>query len=569
MAQQKPASQPSGTAAERAGAEIELPEQGRPILTSIARWIPQVTSPRFLARVAREAAQLAGEAARIAVGTSDVAPRQEDGRFRDEAWTANPAYHRLMQLYLAGSEFVARLPELTEMDWRSRERAKFVMSLLTEAASPTNTIPGNPAVMRKVIETRGASLARGIRNAAQDVRAGRRLPRRSDPDHFTVGETVAATPGAVIHRTEMFEIIQYTPTTSQVRSVPMLVVSSFVNKHYVLDLDARRNFIRYCLDQGLATFLISWKDPSGAEAHWGMDAHISSLLEAIDVVTDVAGSETVSLLAVCGGTTLTAPTLAYMAANGDRRVSTATQLVAIYDATLAEPYDLLAWLPILRVLRRIERRGLVTGGDFNAILRLRNASAMVWPFWINNYLMGESPPPNEVLFWGDHDHNFTAGMLEDQLRMMEERTLIRPNAATVLGTPVDLSKVDCDTFVTGAVHDYGTPWKGSVRAAEAFGGEVEFVLCYSGHVQSILPGRRAPRARFAAGGELGRGWEHWLSTAEQRTGSWWPRWSKWMAERSPVKVPAPAELGNERHLPLDSAPGLYVTLPAGTEPPDD
>jgi polyhydroxyalkanoate synthase subunit PhaC len=542
-------------------------EPSRPLLASLGRWVPQIVSPRFAGRVVREAASLAGEAVRIAAGTSEVAPGKRDRRFQDGAWTTNPVYHRLMQLYLTGSAFVDKLPDLTELDWRSRERARFMLALLTEAMAPTNTVPGNPVVMRKTIETRGASLVRGARNAVQDLRAGRRLPRRSDPNAFRIGEDLAATTGAVIFRNEIMEVLQYTPSTETVRSVPLLFVSSYVNKFYVFDLDARRSFVKYCLDQGFATYLISWRDPSPEQAHWGMDAHVSALLEAIDVVTEVAGAEAINLVALCGGSTITAEALAYMAANGDRRANTATQLLAIYDSTLDESYDLLAWLPILRVIRRIRRRGLVEGRDFNLVLRLRSARAMIWPFWTAQYLMGESPGADTVLFWGDHDQNFTSGMLEDQLQLMEQRLLLQPNAVTVLGTPVDVSKVDCDTFVTGALHDYGTPWKGSVRAAEAFGGDVEFVLCDAGHVQSVLPGRRAPYARYAAGGELGQGWEHWLSTAEQRSGSWWPRWAKWLVERSPGNVPAPTALGSRRHPPMEPAPGTYVTLPPGAEMP--
>jgi polyhydroxyalkanoate synthase len=509
---------------------------------------------------------LAAETVRIAAGTSEVASGKSDRRFTDEAWTTNPFYQRLMQLYLTGSAFVGKLPDLTEMDWRSRERARFGLSLLTGALSPTNTILGNPTVMRKLIRTRGATLVRGARNAAQDIRDGRRLPRRSEPDHFQIGRDVAATPGAVVYRSEMVEVIQYAPTTERVRAVPLLIVPSNFAKHYVMDLDQRRSFVQYCLNQGLATYLMSWRDPSPAQAHWGMDAQVSSILEAIDVVTNVAGSETINLISVCGSTTATAAMLGYMAANGDRRINTATQMLAIYDAVLDEPFDLLAWLPIVRVLSRLQRRGLVEGRDLSAVVRTRKADSLIWPFFVTDYLLGESPVPNAVLFWGDHDQNVPGAMISDHLMLMEQRSLMVPNAFRVLGTPVDLSKIECDTFVTGAIHDFGTPWKGSVRAAEAFGGPVEFILCDADHVRSILPGRRAPQARYTAGGELGRGWEHWLSTAQERSGSWWPLWAKWLLERTPGEVPAPVALGSRRHKPMEPAPGLYVTRPPSVEP---
>jgi polyhydroxyalkanoate synthase len=535
---------------------------GGGLLGSIARSIPQLTSRRFVAGLARQGVELLGEMVRIAAGISTVAPAPGDNRFTDPGWNSNPAYRRLAQAYVAGSNFVRSLPDLADLDWKTTERVRFALSTVVDAAAPTNTLPGNPAAIRRAVKTRGTSLLRGLRSASADLAAGRRLPMRSDPEAFRVGESIAATPGAVVYRNEMFELIQYSPTTERVRAHPVLILPSHVNKHYVLDLHPRRSFVRHAVDRGLAAFCISWRNPTSAHQGWGLDAYVEQCLEALDVVTEISGGDQAHVVGTCSAAMTASALLGYLARKGDHRVATLTLLLAVIDGQQHDVDDLFSWEAVLRASRRIRRGAIVPGRDMTVLFRARRPNQMIWNFWVRNYLMGEIPPPSDVLFWSDDDQNFPSALQDDFVDLFERSALLDANAATVFGSPIDLSKVDCDSYFLAAEHDHTSPWRSAFRATDAFGGRSDFVLSLAGHVQALIAGPRNPTARFMVEGLLGSGPDHWRATAATRTGSWWRHWAAWIGERSGELVPAPPKPGSRRFPAIEPAPGRYVHQPA-------
>lgn len=514
-------------------------------------------------RVAKANTGLLRELARIAANRSAVAPAKGDWRFADPTWVENPAFHRLMQAYLAWSSAVTGLAEDTGLPWQSEQRARFALNLLTSAAAPTNLLVTNPAAVKRMYETGGRSVARGLRHLAADWRSNGGMPRQVDTSTLHVGGELAVTPGAVVYRDDRFELIEYQPTTTQVHARPVVVVPPQINKYYFLDLAPGRSFVEYAVSQGLQVFMVSWRNPTRAFASWGLDDYASSVITAGEVARSVAASDDVNLMGFCAGGITAAGVLSHLANTGNALVHSMTFAVTLLDFDEPAMLGMLASPTLLRFSAGASRRaGVLPGRSLGQVFTWFRPNDLVWNYVVNNYLLGNDPPVFDILAWNADAANLPAALHHQFLDIFGGNLLCRPGALTVLGSPVDLQQVKVDTYVTGAITDHLTPWKGCYRTTGLVGGHSTFVLSNGGHIQALVNPPGNPKAFHMVGDEPGPDPEQWLAGAERHSGSWWEHWSGWATERSGEKRPARRKLGSRDYPPIAPAPGSYVVEPS-------
>ena len=510
--------------------------------------------------VAKAGTKLAGELARVVVGRSEVEAERRDWRFKDPTWTGNPGYHRLMQGYLAACAALGEVAEEADLpDWRQRERARFVVTMLTSALAPTNTLLGNPAALKVALETGGGSLVAGARNFVSDVRHNGGLPSQVDRSQFVVGKDVAVTPGAVVFRSEVLEVLQYGPQTPTVHQIPVVVVPPQINKYYFMDLSPGRSLTEYSLRQGLQFFAISWCNPHKEQRDWNLDTYGHAIISALDAVQDITGSGQVHLFGLCAGGITTATVLNHLTAVGDDRVRSVSFGVTLLDWSVRAQAGMMMSVPLLKLAGwRSRQSGVMDGQSLASVFTWMRPNDLVWNYWVNDYLMGKKPAPFDILAWNADKTNLPAAVHGQFLSMFATNVLAEPGGMTVLGSPVDLSRVKVDAYVTGGTTDHLTPWRGCYRSAQLLGGDATFVLANTGHIQTLICPPGNPRSRYWVGSEPGPDPDAWKAGAEERTGSWWEHWAEWIIPRSGEQKPAPAELGNDVHPVLGNAPGTYV-----------
>ncbi|GAB2485825.1 PHA/PHB synthase family protein [Jatrophihabitans fulvus] len=511
--------------------------------------------------VGREARRFARDSVRIALGKSSRAPAKGDRRFADPAWTGNPFFRRLAQEYLSLSESIDRLVddlEHSHHSWQEAERARFVMNIVTAALSPTNALLTNPAALKQAFDTGGRSIARGARNFVSDVRRNGGMPSQTDRSAFDVGTDLAATPGWVVQRDGLAELIQYTPTTEKVRQRPVLIVPPPIGRYYFLDLRPGRSFVEYAVSRGLQVFMLSWRNPTPDMGDTGVDDYASRVLGAIDAVRDITGSDQVGTVGFCAGGILMSGVLSHLAAQGDERVSSASFAVTLLDFDSRAALGAFSAPRMLEMARKnSSRAGVITGRQLGNVFAWMRPDDLVFNYWVSNYLMGNPPPVFDILAWNADSTNLPARLHREFLDVFKNNTIPR-GEATVLGTRVDLSAVKVPSFVTGAITDHLTPWKGCYRTTELIGGESTFVLSNAGHIASLVNPPGNPKASYFVDGEPGGDAEAWRRSATKRSGSWWEYWADWAIERSGDEVDAPSSAGSHGHRPLQPAPGPYV-----------
>ena len=502
-------------------------------------------------------ASLAGGVAAAVLGRSTVTPHKGDRRFADPAWVSHPFYRRLGQAYLTVERAIGDAVEDADIDWSTRERARFAAGILASGLAPTNTLVGNPTALKHAFDTGGASLVRGGRNLLGDLRHTR-MPRQVDASPFTVGENVGATPGEVVWRNEVLEIIQYTPTTPTVRTVPLLVVWSVINRHYILDLGKDRSFIEYAVAQGLQVFVTSWRNPTAEQADWDLDTYAQALLDATDAIREITGSEQIGTVGLCAGGQLLAAVMAHLRGAGDDRVAHAAFGVSQIDMSVPN-VAALALHPALTGVTRVatEATGVVDGRAIAAVFSWLRPTELVWNQWVNNYLMGKDAPQYDILAWNNDTTRVPGALQRDLLRIAMDNLLVTPGGLSLLGTPVDLGAITADTYVVGAETDHLVPWQGAYRSTQLLGGDSTFVLSGGGHIQHLVNPPGNPKAHFRTG-PVAEQADAWLEGSSQQAGSWWPHWAEWAIARSGEERPAPKRLGSRRNKPIEPAPGRYV-----------
>jgi polyhydroxyalkanoate synthase subunit PhaC len=529
------------------------------IVDAAGRWLGKLSGRP--ARVATRLANGAAELGRIGLGRSDVAPPRGDRRFTDPAWAEHPAYHRLMQSYLLLTSTLQGLVDDADLDWRSEQRTRYALTLLTDAVAPTNSLLGNPAALKRAFDTAGASLLRGVAHLADDWRRNGGMPSMVDERPFEVGRNVAVSPGAVVYRDEVLELIQYAPSTETVYRRPLVLIPPQINKYYVLDLAPGRSFIEYAVAQGVPFFAISWRNPTAEHRDWDLDTYVGSCLAAVEAATEITGADGCGVLGACAGGITMGLLLGHLAARGSSLVTSATFAVTIMDMEAPSLVGMLASpATVATARRRSRRRGYLDGREMARVFAWLRPNDLVWNYWVNNYLMGDDPPAFDILFWNADTTRLPAALHAGFLDLFREgaNPLAVPGGVTVLDTPVDLRQVTAPAYVLAGVTDHIVPWQAAYGATGVLGGPTEFVLSSSGHIQSLVNPPGNPKAAYHAGGPKTADAREWLRGATEARGSWWEHWAAWIGEQSGERVAAPAGLGSERHPPLEPAPGRYV-----------
>ncbi len=499
---------------------------------------------------------------KILTNKSDVAPSPKDKRFLDPAWTANPLYRMGMQYYLTAQNSVNRWIAGLELDELERARANFVSGMIIDSLSPTNSFAGNPSAIKKAVETGGGSLIKGLQNAYNDMVHNNGNVSQVDTRPFKIGENIAISEGAVIHRTDIMELIQYNATTDSVHETPLLIIPPQINKAYINDLTPQKSIVKYLSDHKIPPFLISWRNPQVENREWGLDEYIASIIEAIDIVCAVTGAKKVNVSGACSGGITMASLLSKLAAEKDKRINSATMMVCVLHPQRndSEVGALVSDHGIKLARERSAKKGILEGSSLARTFAWLRPNDLIWNYVINNYLHGEDPPAFDILFWNNDATNLTASLHSDYLRVYEEQPFANPGTSEIAGHKIDLTKVDCDLFILAGVTDHITPWKACYRSTQLFGSKnINFILSHSGHIQAILNPPGNPKAKYyRASGKPPATPEKWLAGAEETAGSWWPHWMEWLQERSGKKVPPPKTMGNTNHTPVGAAPGEYA-----------
>ena len=439
---------------------------------------------------------------------------------------------------------------------------RFALENVHDALAPTNYLLTNPAALRATVDERGANLVRGARNLARDMSSSPRLPASVDAERFEVGVDVAATPGAVVLRTELFELIQYAPQTPSVRTEPLLIVPPMVNKYYLVDLAPERSMVEFLVRQGQQVFTLSWRDPEAEHRGWGLDTYADGALEAIEAVRAITGAGRVHLTGNCSGGALVSMLAARAGALGRLdEIGSITTGVSVLDSHRAGTASAFMGPEIAKLaVAAVDRRGYLDGTALQAFFAWLRPNDLIWGYVANNYLLGRTPPAFDILFWNADTTRMAARLLRDLAEMAVSNALAEPDAMDLLGTPVDLARVTCDAYVVAGVADHITPWENCYATTQLLGGDTRFVLSSAGHVAALVnpPGNPKARYRTAPDGENPASAHEWVDAAEQCTGSWWLDWARWLGERSGAERPAPRRLGKGRYEVLDAAPGRYV-----------
>ncbi|CAE6687087.1 alpha/beta fold hydrolase [Paraburkholderia domus] len=493
-------------------------------------------------------------------GNAESTPPKGDKRFTDAAWQNNSLYRVTLQGYLAWRNALAGFVERSGLDSANKERARFVMSLITDAASPTNTLLGNPAALKKVIDTGGVSLLDGCNNLVMDLLKNHGMPTQVNKSAFEVGKNLGTSKGAVVFRNEVLELIQYAPTTPNVYSRPQLIVPPQINKFYIFDLSEGKSIVDYLVGNELQVFVVSWRNPTAAQSHWDLDTYVSALVEAIAAVREITGCDDINLHGACSGAMTISALLGHLASRGDTTVNATTLMVAVLDNTADSQLGLFATPEAIAAAKQHSiSRGVLAGEEMGRVFAWMRPNDLVWNYWVNNYLLGNAPPAFDVLYWNNDTTRLPAKMHGQLLDIFTQNLFSKPGALKVLGTPIDLSQVTCDKYVVAGMTDHITPWKGVYNTATTFGGDTRFVLSSSGHIQSLINPPGNPKAKYYLNPELPAKADAWLAGAKTEADSWWGNWRDWLTARSGEKRAAPAALGSERHPAGVNAPGTYVS----------
>ena len=513
--------------------------------------------PRLVAGRGR---QLAGELARITVGRSQVQPSRRDRRFADPGWAGNPLLRSAMQAYLAAAQTAEGVVAEAGLDEKDAERVGFVLTNMIDALAPSNNPLLNPAAMKAALDSGGKSALTGLRNFATDMAVPPRVPSMVEPDAFEVGVDLAVTPGSVILRTPVFELIQYRPVTPAVRQVPLLIVPPVINKFYVMDLAPSRSMVEYLVGQGLQVFMISWRNPDARYAKWDLDTYGQAILDAMDAAARITGSEQTALAGACSGGIIAAMVAAHLAHAGQQdRIAALTLMVTVLDQAHAGLASAVIDERTARVAEAASRaRGYLDGRSLAEVFAWLRPNDLIWNYWVNNYLLGKKPPAFDILFWNADTTRMTAGLHRDFLQLAAANALVTPGAATMLGSPVDLGAVDKDSYIVAGITDHICPWQSCYRSTQLLGGRPRFLLSTSGHIAAMVNPPGNDKARYQLAKECPEDPEEWLRHAETCHGSWWPDYAGWLAERCGEEKAAPRELGGGGLVPVSDAPGTYV-----------
>src|SRR5215469_407073 len=507
----------------------------------------------------RQMPWLASELMKISLGQSSLSFEEGDRRFADVTWQDNPFFRLLGQGYRLFEEWTGRMADAADGSWDRQARTRYLANITTAMLSPTNFFWTNPAALKRAFETGGLSVVHGGRNMMHDLARGG-MPRMVNRKPFPVGEKLGCTPGAVVYRDEIFELLQYAPTTPAVRSRPLLMVPPELNRHYVLDLAPGRSLVEYLVANGIQTFMIVWRNPRPEFGHgrWGIDDYLKAQLQAAEVVKKITGSDTINWLGLCAGGITTALMLGYLAATGDASVGSATFIVTMLTNRCPNIIGMMDTQQSRTMLRRAADNGEVfPGRTVRTSFAWLRPNDLVFNYLVSGWLLGQDPPSFDVLAWNDDATAISAKFALESTELLVD-AMERGDGVTVLGTPIDLAKVDCDSFHIAGYTDHITPWRAAYTSTQVLGGDKEMAVVKSGHIQSFVNPAAKARYDYWEGPPAGDDPDQWLAGATEHHGSWWPQWIQWLTERSGHEKKPASALGNKKYPPLGPAPGTYV-----------
>jgi len=495
-----------------------------------------------------------------------AAPDPGDKRFADPEWRENPYFDFIKQAYVLTSRWAEDLVRRAdELDPHTREKAAFYLKQVTSALSPTNFLPTNPELLRATISESGENLVRGMRMMAEDIEAGHgqlRI-RQADAAKFKLGVNLAATPGKVVFRNELIELIQYAPSTPTVYKRPLLIVPPWINKFYVLDLNPEKSFIRWAVAQGLTVFVVSWVNPDESHMDKGFDAYMrEGIFAAVEAIEAATGERDVAAIGYCVGGTLLAVTLAFMAEIGDKRISSATFFTTQVD--FADPGDLKIFVDAeqLRLTeKKMAEAGYLDGAQMANAFNMLRPNDLIWSYWINNYLKGKEPMAFDLLVWNSDSTRMPAANHRFYLRHCYLQNDLTNDRMTIEGRTVSLRKITIPIYDLAAREDHIAPARSVFNGAKFFGGPVRYVMSGSGHIAGVVNPADKPKYQFWTGGAPEGRFEDWVAVAKETPGSWWVDWIAWVTAQAPARVPA-REVGAGKLTPIYDAPGEYVRVKA-------
>jgi polyhydroxyalkanoate synthase subunit PhaC len=509
--------------------------------------------------VLEENLALGRELLAVLQGGSGVAPDPKDRRFSHAIWQQSGYFKRLMQTFLAWRGSLDRIIDRADATDDDREKARFILQLVTEAFAPTNFLLGNPGAIQRATETKGKSLLYGAQNMLDDLLNNGGMPSMVDGRKFQVGKNLAVTPGAVVYRNDVLELIQYQPATDRVRAEPLLIVPPQINKFYALDLAPGRSFAEYATQHGVQIFCISWRNPTAAQRDWNMETYLLACKQAIEVCKSITAARQVHAMAACAGGFTLSTLLGHLAATGDDSIASATLLVTVLDT---EAPTLLGQFAsrtgIAAAIQKSRKAGVLEGTEMGRVFAWLRPNDLVWMFVANNWVMGNRPPAFDILYWNSDSTRLPAEFHADLLRMFLENPLKYAGRLAALGTKIDMAKIKAPFYVVAGVTDHITPWQACYETRRIIKSPTTFVLTSSGHIQSIVNPPSNPKSKYYLNSNLKLSAAAWRATATEHTGSWWDHWQHWFHERSGAEQKAPTTVGSAQYPAGDAAPGRYV-----------
>jgi polyhydroxyalkanoate synthase len=502
-----------------------------------------------------------------------IAPARDDRRFKDAAWQDNQLFDFIKQSYLLTARWMQNtVHEVEGLDDKTAQKIDFYTRQFVDAMAPSNFVMTNPEVLRATVESRGENLVKGLQNLLGDLERGKGKLAISMTDYeaFEVGKNIAVTPGKVVFRNDLIELIQYTPTTAKVAKRPLLIIPPWINKYYILDLKPQNSFVKWAVEQGLTVFIVSWVNPDETLAKKSFsDYMLEGPLAALDAMERATGEKSANVIGYCLGGTLLASTLAYLAAKGkSARIASATFFTSMVDFAEAGELGVFIDETQLESLEaKMNERGYLEGSEMATTFNMLRANDLIWSFVINNYLLGKEPFPFDLLYWNSDSTRMPAAMHSFYLRNMYQKNLLsQPGGITLDGVPIDLTTIRTPALILSTREDHIAPWKSTYAATQLYKGPVKFVLAASGHIAGVVNPPAAKKYGHWVGSEkAGKDYppspEDWLAKAENRPGSWWPEWRDWLRAYDDGEVPARTP-GDGKLKAIEDAPGSYVLVKA-------
>ena len=506
-----------------------------------------------------------GEMGNILTDKSDLAPDRKDRRFADPAWHQDRINKTLMQTYLAWANNMETLVEELDLPDRDAARARLASSIYVDAMAPSNGLLTNPTARKAFVESNGKSAVDGFMNFMEDITKNGGLPSSVDKSKFKVGENLAITPGNVVFKNDVIELVHYTDNTDDVYRRPLLIVPPQINKYYSVDMAPGKSMIEFLLANGIQPYCVSWRNPTAEQRDWSMETYIEALDEACDATLEITGTDSVNIMGSCSGGITLATYAGWLATQKkSKKINSVILAVCVLDTMAQTDSDMAALVTpaTIEAAKQISQvQGVLDGDEMAKMFAWMRPNDLIWNYWVNNYLLGNEPPAFDVLYWNADTTRLPAGLHRDFLDLTYSNPFMAGEETKVGDVTIDMSKVKYDTYVIAGTTDHITPWPAVYETARLFGSKTTFILSNSGHLQSLLNPPGNPKAWYMKAPANKKTPDDWADAAKKHEGSWWLDWADMLQKKSGEQIPAPKKPGSKKHPALGPAPGTYVFEP--------